>query len=490
MRPCWPPPHRSPIQRSRPTSRTCASSSPSCARSTPTDDALARAELLLARADELGFAPLRLECSLEVATIHALLGPFEAATRELADLHAQAEASAYAAVAAQSAIELANLYGQRLAQPELALQWARRATEAARAGGDAELVDRAEGAIAGALGQAGRHDEVLHYYEALLARLATRCPDPCPGRVDIEAELSVTHDALGDRLAALEHAELAVELATESLGPDHPTTGIARSKLCIALDSAGEITRAVAECTHAHEILAGAWTERHPDTALTLATLGTTEVTAGRVDAGRAHLREAHTMLVELLGAGHPDAIGVLANLGWSYVETHDPAAGVEVVGPALRQLEAIPDVDPMSLAACHHNYATALIELGRNDEAVPSLRRAIALRSSVPGVRAEELVNNRTQLGGALWLSGHGDEAIAPLESAIYAERADDSRYNRVVRRYYLAGALSKQDAARALRVLDDALAIAGDDVELEEITLAARELRDRIRREKTPSP
>ena len=67
-----------------------------------------------------------------------------------------------------------------------------------------------------------------------------------------------------------------------------------------------------------------------------------------------------------------------------------------------------------------------------------------------MPGLRAEELVNNRTQLGGALWLSGHGDEAIAPLETAIYDERADDLRNNRVVRRWYLASALVGRDAAK----------------------------------------
>jgi tetratricopeptide (TPR) repeat protein len=383
--------------------------------------------------------------------------------------------------------ELAIVLAKRLAQPDEGLVWGRRAVEAARASGDPELRDRAEGTIADALAYAGRYDEALAAYEGLLARLDARCPSPCAARVDLEAQLSTVHEALGHRDQALAHATTAVDIASASFGADHPGTAVARYKLCIAHDTMGDHDAALRECTAAHDVLARTLGEHNPETAVALGMLGTVEIGAGELEAGRAKLRQAHATLVEQVGPAHPDAIGMLANLGWSYVERHDAQMAIEVVGPALLALEAHPEADPIALAAVHHNYATALIDLGRNDEAVPSLQRAIALRSSVPGMRAEELVNNRTQLGGALFLSGRKAEAVPPLETAMYDERADDSLYNRVLRRYYLAASLREADPARARRIADDGLALAGGSeadavTDAAEIIAAIRELRERL--------
>ncbi|HWB81636.1 MAG TPA: tetratricopeptide repeat protein, partial [Nannocystaceae bacterium] len=309
-----------------------------------------------------------------------------------------------------------------------------------------------------------------------------RCAPPCAARLDLEAQLSTVHEALGHREQALAHATKAVDIAGASFGADHPGTAVARFKLCIARDTLGDHDSALHDCTAAHDVLARALGEHNPETAVVLGMLGAVEIGAGKIEEGRAHMRQSHATLVEQVGPAHPDAIGVLANLGWSYVERHEAQTAVEVVGPALRALAAHPEADPIGLAAIHHNYATALIELGRNAEAVPSLQRAIALRSAVPGMRAEELVNNRTQLGGALFHSGRKAEAIAPLESAMYDERADDAIYNRVLRRYYLAASLRDTDAGRARRIADDALGFGADDVESAEIIAAIRELREQL--------
>lgn len=419
--------------------------------------ALAQAEALVADADAWDFAPLRAEVALRIGRAHAELGAWAEARAAFEHSHALAEPAGYAAVASESAAALAELLAVRLGEPAEAGAWSKRALAAARATAEPLLVTDAEWSIAAVEVALGHYTAAEGLYEGLRARLRRECPEPCASLVDVEVQLSLVHDRVGNRDAATAHARAGVELAEAAYGRVHPSTAAAHNQLCIALDTDGRSAEAAVECTIAVDITREIFGDEHAETATALAMLGSVEALID-VSLARRHLGEAYAILVRTLGPDHPNTLAALSNRGLLDRTDGDLVAAEQAFSIALTLLAATESPDPLALATLHHNEATVLIDLERDDEAIEHLQQTLELRRAV-GVDATQLAMTLTQLGGALWRRGRADEARDALERAMATESDQVDPFNRALLRYYLAGSLAESDRPRALRLLADAL-------------------------------
>ena len=115
----------------------------------------------------------------------------------------------------------------------------------------------------------------------------------------------------------------------------------------------------------------------------------------GRLDEAEAHCRR--TLKAD------PWNVPALHLLGVIHLRKHDPAAAVEAFGRLLKVQPNSPDV--------LNNQAMALYDIGRSDEALASLDKALALRPTY-----REALNNRAGMLEALRRYGRAAEAFARL--------------------------------------------------------------------------
>ncbi len=186
--------------------------------------------------------------------------------------------------------------------------------------------------------QLGEDARALKYYEeALDAFVAMRGP----GDVRVaEAHSNVGSAAamLGEYAVAIEHSGRAIEIVAAALGEAHPKTAAVRRGHAEVLRRAGRCREAVAEATHALELLDRSQEKEGARRALALVSLGRAQLCTGEFADAERSLGEA-----------------------------------------AERARAVFPDSNP-TLRAVLTYHADALRSLGRIDEGIAEVEKALAI--------------------------------------------------------------------------------------------------------------
>jgi serine/threonine-protein kinase len=198
--------------------------------------------------------------------------------------------------------------------------------------------------------------------------------------------------------------ERAVDLWTEALGPEHPLVAQALTNVGIVLGDTGEHRDAISTHHRAREILETALGREHPTLGYVHNNLG---VEHDRLGEHEEALKQFERAAELLRPADEMRAAQAIANAGNVLRELGRAEESLERFDSALTVLRATLSDDHPQLVNSLSGKGLSLLSLGRVDEAVPLLERALELRLAGPP-REIELAEVRFALARALWEKKH----------------------------------------------------------------------------------
>jgi len=270
------------------------------------------------------------------------------------------------------------------------------------------------------LGQAGRHDEALASFSAVVEdrtrALGPDHPDILSSRHSLAYELGQAgrHD---EALAAF---SAVVEDRTRALGPDHPDTLTARHNLGYELGEVGRHDEAGAAITAVVQDLTRVLGADHPHTLTARDEQAFWLGQVGRHDDALA----AFTAVVEdrtrVLAPDHPDTIAARDDLAWELGQLgrHDDALAAFTAVVEDRTRVLAPD-HPDTIAA-RHALAYELGQVGRHDDALAAFTAVVEDRTRVLGPDHPSTLGSRSQVAWELGEVGRHDDALAAFTAVV----------------------------------------------------------------------
>ncbi|MCA9661339.1 MAG: serine/threonine protein kinase, partial [Myxococcales bacterium] len=341
------------------------------------DEARARANTLVERADEVGWRPLQARARLLAGRL-AEEQAIDDAARLLTEGFFLAQAAGEEPLAADLAIRLVVAVGVDKARPSeghLWAQWAEMLLERQPAAGRAirsATLNSQRGILARSEGDFEAAEAA--WRSALALHESTVGPQH-PEVAKLLNNIGTLRQAVGKRDEARELWERALAIWEASLGPDHPWTAAVRVNLGLIYFTNGDLRRALSSTERALEI----W-ER---------------------DLGREHAKVATALL----------------NIGRIQEERGELDAALAAFVRALEITEATYGADSRALEDPLVGLATIQAKLGRDDEAIRTLERA---RSLVVAADDPDAVARVDLDLGPLLFDLHPERAAGLIEGAL----------------------------------------------------------------------
>jgi eukaryotic-like serine/threonine-protein kinase len=222
-----------------------------------------------------------------------------------------------------------------------------------------------------------------------------------PSYADALSALSSREMELGDATAALQHGQEALAIQVATYGEDSAPAMISHHGLAHTLAMAGKLDEAEQHAKRAlalSEKLRGA---EHPETAKAL--LAIANIAAERKDfkAADEAAKRALAIVDGTFGPDHPLALSIHANLGIWALQRNDPKAAEAELRPALAGMLKMPDSP--HVAVIRTALGSALLDLGKRDEAIRELEAALAVREKI-GDEPIAIADTQFTLARALW--------------------------------------------------------------------------------------
>ncbi|MCA9661092.1 MAG: tetratricopeptide repeat protein [Myxococcales bacterium] len=264
----------------------------------------------------------------------------------------------------------------------------------------------------------GRYDEALATLQRALDILGEGAGDQSMVRMSTLNIMGSAYDLRGDLAPALEHYRKALAIAERQVGPDHPETAKILNNIAIIHKGRGELEEARRHAERVVTIYRRVFGEAHPDFAASLANLANLQLSAGDYEGALASYDEALRAL-QAAEAGPGEVGRLLYNLGVAYHLRGRFAEAAESYARSLELQTPVLGPDHPEIAYPLTGLGSSLVELGRFDDALPHLERALAIRSrkDVPPIDIGEI---RFALARALPIG----ERERALELARAAER------------------------------------------------------------------
>ncbi len=414
-------------------------------------DALVRVEFVLQRAEELDFAPLRVEAEAQQGGLLLLNGQYDEAERVLMQAHARAIALGHELMVLDVTRSLSFVVGVRLSRPDEGLVWGRTAVslaehmgrDAARVG---SLLD-----LGSVLGEQGKHEEAKRHFQRALQMSEETFGDEHPRVGRALNNLASTLDILGAYAEAELHHERALHIWEKALGANHPHVAISLSGLAIVVYSQGKQDEAELHLRRASKIWERALGPEHPDVAMSLHNLGVVLGGRDKYEEATIELRRALQIRQKALGDDHPLTISTLSALGGVEQSQGNYEEARIHHERALRVGEETLGADHPELIASLDNLGLLFLEQGRLEEAKAHLHRSVLIHQKAFGEDHPEIAYSLVSLA-AVALAQH-DATIARE----YAERAVSVREDGAVApeliaeaRFVLAQALWNDETER----------------------------------------
>jgi tetratricopeptide (TPR) repeat protein len=207
---------------------------------------------------------------------------------------------------------------------------------------------------------------------------------------------------------------------------------------------------------------------RDPQYGRALSALGGPLYYLGDYDQALAVLGEASEILVEAFGPNHPDVASALASRAVVHGDRGDTALAEPLARRALaiRKL-SLGSENPLTVIALQ-NLAGILLAAGRLDECRPMMIEALAAAERIYGPVHMELTWNLRDLGELEYRLGHGKDALAHLNRALAIRERERGRDHPEVAVVLLTrgpvrcsggdGAGGRADAERSVTILEHA--------------------------------
>jgi len=214
----------------------------------------------------------------------------------------------------------------------------------------------------------------------------------------------------GDLDAAEPLFQRALEIRERALGPEHPQTGVIVKTLADLLLKCGDLDAAELLFRRALEIDERALGPEHPDTGVSINNHAYLLFKIGDLDAAEPLFRRALEINERELGPEHPDTCLTIYALARLLEDRGDLDAAEPFFRRALEIDER--ELGPEHIATDIHNYGELLRELGRYEEALQCLLRALKINERNVGRESEEAAIGLNALGKVYELRGDYEES------------------------------------------------------------------------------
>ena len=406
---------------------------------------------IIPAAQALGYGPLQARALFVRGLTHDDLGHDDAAVEAFRGAYFVAVAHGDHLRAAEAAGELAWLYGDRKRLIDEATAWMQHMDAALERApdGDGTLRANAEVRRASVLRRAGKRAEAIAAVEAAAERFTA-----AGTRARIPAALVVgmdVHRELGEIDAATAMGARAIAIAEETLGPSHPTTTQIHGSLCSVALQAKELDAGRDHCHKAHAGQLAASKPDNPALAGTLNNLGFLAINEGDLELALARFKEALTLLEAGGRSEHAYAAMTLQNIAICLEQLGRTEESLVAMDRAIELTEQA-SPDPLELAVVLYNAGTVAHRKRLFDRATRYLRRSVELAAD-PELRLHPVVVNAKYMLGAMEVDrGNTDVALPLLEKAVKVFDAQPklSPEAAATARMYLGRALLATDGDR----------------------------------------
>ena len=305
------------------------------------------AERALQLADEIDNAALRAGARRLMSLAELRQADWEGATELLSETYVEAVAAGAPEVAAAAAIDLVFLVGNRRAETEAGLTWAKSAEALV------QILEPGEGRYAAKL---------------------------------MSAEASV-YLIDGDYERAHELFSRSIALREQIWGPEHMTVAQDLSNLAIVKRHRGDLAGAIATARRALGIRTKELGTDHPHVAMSMSNLGSNLWEIHELDEAEEMLRQAHKIITRVYGADHFYNSHVLTNLALVRQDKGHPAEALDLQRRALDLKERGQGTDHPDVGVALLNIGSMELRAGNFDAADKALEQALkVLKTATEG--------------------------------------------------------------------------------------------------------
>jgi tetratricopeptide (TPR) repeat protein len=435
------------------------------------DESLELARDVIARADELGWAPLTAASRRHLALLMDASGDYPQAERLLEQAYFEAVHAAATDIAVKSAMDLAYIVGYRLSRAEEAMRWWRQGDALERDLPDPTGVRR--GRILQTLAMLHRMDgDYAKANEVSGRSLALLEAALGPDHPEIAIALTGIANA-NKNLGAFEEAReahaRALVIFEGLLGPEHPDVATALDNFGGVVSDMGDHAEALRLRERALSIRERTLGPEHPDVGITLGHLAGVHLDMGDSDKALVMLKRSLAIQERALGSDHLDVARALTNLAGVHHSLDDDAAALPLLERALAIAEDKLGPEHAEVAFPLQALGTVLLAQGQTARARVLLERAQRLIEKASGRKHPMLLGVLEPLAEIALAEGRPDDAITLADSAIELRGTEDSTALASIR-FVLAKALAQtgRDPALARDLATQArqtYAAAGDD-------------------------
>jgi tetratricopeptide (TPR) repeat protein/predicted Ser/Thr protein kinase len=385
-------------------------------------DGLAVIQPVRARAEQLGWPPFLAAVRRREGILLVQSAEFAASEAMISEAYVTAANAGVWEAAADAAIELTEIVGDRQARFGEGRIWALQARVAIGQAGDPLQIRTAR--LATNLGHlelgAGHHDEAEALYERAYQIWAERVGEDHPSMGTHLNNLGNLHRDRLDRERAKQAYEQALALREGVLGPDHPDIAGNVHNLGLIVDELGDHVRA----RELFERALGIWSRSvgldHFNAAVTLTSMGNLAYNAGDFAQAKQDYTRSLEIMQKVVGAEHPAVASLLNNLGSVANDQgeYEEAKQLHLRALAIRE-KALGPEHP-SVATSLFNLAMLHATLGEYEKAKPLLERALIITEATYGAEHPETAWTLGELGDFDVKLGEPAAALPRLERAI----------------------------------------------------------------------
>ncbi len=433
------------------------------------DAAIAAAQEARTLAESLGAAGLAAEARLRHAIAIGRSGDYELAATQLEEAYYAAGEAEVDEIALDAATQLVQVLGMRLGRYTQGLEWARHAEMLL---GRLELQEDFRAAtLASYLGnlQRARDDLAaakLEHERSLALRERWFGADHPEVAVAVLALAVVATDA-GDYVEAERLLRRSEELLVTTYGPDSIELSPTYTSFCNLYVFQGDYRGALPHCQRALTIREAALPEDHPEVTAALNNLANAYVGLGDYAGARVLLERCVKIREDRLGPDHPDLANALNNLGIIEMMDDHYDASLQLLARALTIREHSLPPDHFDIARTLVNVADVHNLKNESTIALGGYQRAADILERTRGKDDPELGRALSGVGGSLLLLGRPDEAVEPLERALALRKpGEGDPLGRCEVHVRLADALwrTRRDRTRARELVTQADAICAE--------------------------
>jgi eukaryotic-like serine/threonine-protein kinase len=402
------------------------------------------ARAIAQEAETLGYAPLLAEALQRLAEIEQGTGAYEAALASFRRSYFEARRSGVDEIAAQSSSALVLLLGAHLRQFDDALAWAEHARADVDRVGTDEMRAHVLNHTAAVYYNQGSYDEAERLYEEALTMLERVLDSETSGIASTLSGLAFIHHTRGSSEKAVAQFERALAILEQLLGPEHPDVAVALSNLGLAHRARRSFDEALRVNESALAIRERVLGPEHPEVAASLANLASVHFAAADHEKALPLYERALAICERSFRPEHPRIGEVLNNLAATHAVLGNDEMAALMHERAFAIWEATFGPDHPMVATSLNNQGNVARARGEHTKAAELYGRALRAWERSLGLEHQNVAYALMGVGETALELGRPDEAIAPLQRAVSIRAAHDTVSTDVAAaRFALARAL-----------------------------------------------